>query len=146
MVFSKLAKTVQQKAPVSELSPLRKSTERRQVFSFIWFTLGTLFIACFPSILNSAWIQTARKKLRKKCKLLIQSWTSQQLHYQESHRALVCVEGKKKKKIYCWNVSVLFHISLIRQNKKAITLGQENTGHGCWHSITADTYWLVLWK
>lgn len=53
---------------------------------------------------------------------------------------------KGKKKIYCWNVSVLFHISLIRQNKKAITLGQENTGHGCWHSITADTYWLALWK
>lgn len=35
-----------------------------------------------------------------------------------------------KKKIYGWNVSALFHISLIRQNKKAITLGQKNTGHG----------------
>lgn len=55
-------------------------------------------------------------------------------------------EEKKKEKIYGWNVSVLFHISLIRQNKKAITLGQENTGHGCWHSITADTYRLALWK
>lgn len=36
----------------------------------------------------------------------------------------------EKKKIYGWNVSALFHISLIRQNKKAITLGQKNTGHG----------------
>lgn len=117
---------------------------KKAVFSFIWITPGTLFIACFPSILNYACIKTARKKLQK-CKLFIQSWTPQQLHYLKSHQVLVCVE-KRKEKIYCWNVSVLFHISLIRQNKKAITLGQENTGHGCWHSITADTYWLVLWS
>lgn len=110
--------------------------------SHLFGSLNTLY--CLFSI----YIEFCRKrKIHKKTANLILNITAIALPEIIPAVGMMAREKKKKKeKIYCWNVSVLFHISLIRQNKKAITLGQENTGHGCWHSITADTYRLALWK